>query len=848
MLLPTRFPYPIHAVPPVLPMIYKFHFSINHLPRLNGNFLKQHLGNLSSNSFVVLGRLMSVTLAPFRDAVRGVLGLAVFAGVAMGADVTLDKVSSAGLWTNVPVTGGNDAKISTTNETNYTWSGTVEQSGRYEVFVFVPAGAAGVKNVGSATNIYPEIVYTVVAADGSHRVAVNQKTSANQSISLGTFDFSANSTAQLHLSPNNYQIGEYWVWGTNQLWVSYQAPKLVWRAASTVPAPLRRILVISANTAIKPDVTTTEKWFCEYHGQAAAPSLATLKVWAKSNQYALTEAYDAGWSHLDSLALYDAVVINYEPPTFNAAQITALRGYIQLGGGLVGTHSSVNINKDIAQMLGADFTLSHPYTNYPSNTTVPLLLTVTSKGATHPSTRGILRTSNPSNPQYGCCDEWYLWNNNDTAQGESLLVESNGVLPTKDRSYINPHPVSWQRDSSWWQTANQSRSSDPGQGRVWYSSMGHDGWYHFPGTRLNDYRLDPVAKFTPKPPVLGSGVFTFYEHLTGGIAYAMGESTRVSILPQLSTAPTNKIVTVGQSATFTVVASGTATLSYQWQSLINAVWTNINGATSANYTKTTSALSENGTQFRVVVTNSYTTKATATIPSTTASTSITSTAVTLTVTAVPTTVAPLITAAIGGTRQVALTWGAVTGASTYTVKSSPSAEGPFNVVGTNLTATTYTHTGLADGTTTYYVVTATNGGGESAPSAVTVAKTYTGLDNWRLAYFGSIAATGSAASTADPDGDGVVNLLEYALSTHPTVANSAALTVGGAVAGKLTLSFFRARDDLTYSVESTADLVTWTTVATNPGTVGQTVVANDTVDLATATPQRRFLRLRVTMP
>ena len=70
--------------------------------------------------------------------------------------------------------------------------------------------------------------------------------------------------------------------------------------------------------------------------------------------------------------------------------------------------------------------------------------------------------------------------------------------------------------------------------------------------------------------------------------------------PTIVTHPQDRTVSVGQSATFTVVASGTAPLSYQWQR--NGV--NIAGATAASYTVTNAQLTDSGAQFRAVVTNS----------------------------------------------------------------------------------------------------------------------------------------------------------------------------------------------------------------------------------------------------
>src|SRR5437879_1704171 len=72
-----------------------------------------------------------------------------------------------------------------------------------------------------------------------------------------------------------------------------------------------------------------------------------------------------------------------------------------------------------------------------------------------------------------------------------------------------------------------------------------------------------------------------------------------AVAPTITTQPVNQTVTAGQTATFAVVASGTATLNYQWQK--NSV--NIAGATGASYTTPATTTSDSGSTFRVVVTN-----------------------------------------------------------------------------------------------------------------------------------------------------------------------------------------------------------------------------------------------------
>jgi len=71
--------------------------------------------------------------------------------------------------------------------------------------------------------------------------------------------------------------------------------------------------------------------------------------------------------------------------------------------------------------------------------------------------------------------------------------------------------------------------------------------------------------------------------------------------PTITTPPANVTVTAGQTATFTVVAAGTAPLSYQW--LLNNA--NIMGATAASYTTPATTSADNNSQFAVTVTNAY---------------------------------------------------------------------------------------------------------------------------------------------------------------------------------------------------------------------------------------------------
>src|SRR5260221_501850 len=72
-----------------------------------------------------------------------------------------------------------------------------------------------------------------------------------------------------------------------------------------------------------------------------------------------------------------------------------------------------------------------------------------------------------------------------------------------------------------------------------------------------------------------------------------------AVAPTITTQPASQTVTAGQTASFTVVATGTAPLSYQWQK----GGVNIAGATASGYTTPATTTSDNGASFAVVVSN-----------------------------------------------------------------------------------------------------------------------------------------------------------------------------------------------------------------------------------------------------
>jgi hypothetical protein len=140
----------------------------------------------------------------------------------------------------------------------------------------------------------------------------------------------------------------------------------------------------------------------------------------------------------------------------------------------------------------------------------------------------------------------------------------------------------------------------------------------------------------------------------------------------------------------------------------------------------------------------------------------------------------------------------------------------------------------------------------------------TPIESWRQQNFQSTTNAGSAADTADPDGDGIVNLLEYALGLPPKTGSRVGLPAAGKTSdGRLlTITYQRnpALTDLTYEVEAANELGAWTTIARSTaggatsnlggrsefietGTVIKTVTVID-LSFINRTP-KRWLRLKV---
>ena len=127
------------------------------------------------------------------------------------------------------------------------------------------------------------------------------------------------------------------------------------------------------------------------------------------------------------------------------------------------------------------------------------------------------------------------------------------------------------------------------------------------------------------------------------------------------------------------------------------------------------------------------------------------------------------------------------------------------------------------------------------------------LAEWKTAYFGTGAS--EAADNADPDGDGVTNLMEYATGANPLTSSPVDTPLGPPSGGFFEFDYTRnviALNELTFSVEWRDDLVNgaWSNVGVTAPTILSTngSIQQVKVLVPTGSHDFRFVHLKVTKP
>jgi fibronectin type 3 domain-containing protein len=260
-----------------------------------------------------------------------------------------------------------------------------------------------------------------------------------------------------------------------------------------------------------------------------------------------------------------------------------------------------------------------------------------------------------------------------------------------------------------------SLTATPGSGQVslsWLPSVGASG-YHLKRSNVSGGPFVTVACMAETSyidPGLSNGTTYYYvvsAYFTGG-PDAGGESansSQASATPQgsMPLPPTGLTATSGngQVSLAWVASSGATSYRVKRATVSGGPYTTIASPTTTSYTNTGLT---NGTTYYFVVSavNS-------------SGESANSSQVSATPQASPPSVPTGLTATAGNA-QVSLMWNASAGATSYRVKRSTVSGGPYTLIASP-TTTSYTNTGLTNGTTYYYVVSAVNSSGESANSS-----------------------------------------------------------------------------------------------------------------------------------
>ncbi len=303
-------------------------------------------------------------------------------------------------------------------------------------------------------------------------------------------------------------------------------------------------------------------------------------------------------------------------------------------------------------------------------------------------------------------------------------------------------------------------AATPGNGQVglsWNTTAGATSYNIKYGTAPGNYTstISGVTSTSASIPSLTNGT-TYYFAVTAvnstGESLNSAEVNAAPAAPALPAAPTGLVATPGDHQ-----------IALAWNSVAGATsYTLSYGLAPGNYTSTLSNISTTGTTLTGLpngVTYYFVVSANNSAGPGGNSTEINSAAVAPAVPAAPTGLQ-----AIPGDGQIALTWNAVSGAATYTIQYG-TATGIYTATVSGIAGTTKTITGLTDGVTYYFVVSASNDGGQggnsteihSAPAASTTGTT---ID------FSS--GFGSAAGKLAINGNGAISGTDLALTSGGT--------------------------------------------------------------------------------
>ncbi len=157
--------------------------------------------------------------------------------------------------------------------------------------------------------------------------------------------------------------------------------------------------------------------------------------------------------------------------------------------------------------------------------------------------------------------------------------------------------------ASGWQQANFSNPVTIAANTVYVASyglpVGHfsANWNYFLSAGTNNPPLHALQ--TPDGVYGTFGSFPRYTHQAANYWVDVVFKNAAATKPAITLQPASKTVTVGQAAAFSVTATGTAPMTYEWRK--NG--TPVSGATSSSYTTPATTTADSGAQYTAVISN-----------------------------------------------------------------------------------------------------------------------------------------------------------------------------------------------------------------------------------------------------
>jgi len=188
---------------------------------------------------------------------------------------------------------------------------------------------------------------------------------------------------------------------------------------------------------------------------------------------------------------------------------------------------------------------------------------------------------------------------NDPASPQTISLSGTGI---QAQMAYSPSPVNFGNVNVGGTASQTVTLTDTGNAPLILNSVQVSGSpfsfaaFALPATITPGQSLGFSLQFAPTAGGTFSGTATIASN-AGNVSINLGGTAGAA--PSIAVPPTNATGAVGQTATFTVVATGTAPFSYQWMKNGTA----IGGAISASYTTPPTTTSDNGAQFSVVVSN-----------------------------------------------------------------------------------------------------------------------------------------------------------------------------------------------------------------------------------------------------